>query len=101
LPHALAFELAATSDAVAASLAAGNSCRALTLARRLQARTIAAINAGRVPSGLQEDVSGSVNALVARVTCVPPPAPAPPAEKKHGHEKHKGHGHKKHGEGDD
>jgi len=85
---------------VAASLAAGNACRALTLARRLQARTIAAINAGRVPSGLQEDVSGSVNALVARVTCVPPPAPS--TEKKHGREKHKGHhGHNKHGKGDD
>ena len=90
--------LAAQSDGVAAALAAGDSCRALTLAQRLQQSTIAAINRGRVAAALQEQLSSAVNALVARVRCVAPPAPAPPP-KKHDHGKHKGH-EKKHGEGD-
>jgi hypothetical protein len=96
--HSLGTALAAESDGVAAALASGDSCRASTLARQLQQRTIAAINEGRVAAGLQEQLSSAVNALVARVRCVPPPAPAP-AEKEHGHGKHKDH-HKKH-EGDD
>jgi len=96
--RALASSLAAQSDAVAASLAAGDSCRALALAQQLQHRTIAAINGGRIALGLQEQLSAAVNELVARVHCVPP-APAEPQE--HGHEKHEPkHGHKKHGEGD-
>jgi hypothetical protein len=88
--HSLGSALAAQSDAVAAALASGDSCRASTLARQLQQRTIAAINEGRVAAGLQEQLSSAVNALVTRVQCVPPPAPA---EKGHG--KHKGD-HKKH-----
>jgi hypothetical protein len=97
LPRALAVRLAAASDAVASSLAAGDSCRALALAHRLQAQTIAAINAHRVPTGLQEQLSSSVNGLVARVTCVPPPRPAPRRRpqhedhKKREHHKRKGH----------
>jgi hypothetical protein len=91
LPRALASQLASTSDAVADSLAAGDSCRALTLAHRLQSQTIAAINSGRVPDALLEQLSGSVNALVARVRCVAPAVPAP-APKEHG----KGHEKKKH-----
>jgi hypothetical protein len=96
--HSLGTALAAESDGVAAALAAGDSCHASTLARQLQQRTIAAINEGRVAAGLQEQLSSAVNALVARVQCVPAPASAP-AEKEHGHRKHKDH-HKKH-EGDD
>jgi hypothetical protein len=94
--RSLASSLATQSDAVAAALAAQDSCRAFALAQNLQQRTIAAINQGRVAAGLQEQLSSAVNALVARVRCVPPPAP-PPDE--HGHGKHKGHG-KKH-KGDD
>ena len=97
----LASGLAAQSDSVASALAAGDSCRALTLAQRLQRSTIGAINQGRVPPGLQEQLSSAVNALVARVRCVPPPAAAPPPhEGKHDHGKHKGHEKKKH-RGDD
>jgi hypothetical protein len=94
--HSLGTALAAQSDAVAAALASGDSCRASTLARQLQQRTIAAINRGRVAAGLQEQLSSAVNALVTRVRCVPPPAPA---EKEHGHGKHKEQ-HKKHGKDD-
>lgn len=92
LPHAVASDLAATSDEVAAALAAGDSCRALTLAHGLQAQTIAAINAHRVPAGLQEQLSGAVNALAAGVRCVPSPSPTITE----GHDRGKGKGHEKH-----
>jgi len=98
LPHSLATTLAAQSDAVADALAAGNSCRALALAQRLQRQTVAAINNGRVSGRLQEQLSGAVNDLVVRVSCVPPAA-APQRQDKHGHDKPKHHG-KKHGKGD-
>jgi hypothetical protein len=92
LSHALGATLAAQSDAVASALAAGNSCSALILAKQLQHQTIAAINHGSVPAPLQEQLAGSVNELVARVQCVPTPAPAPPPEgDEQGHGKHKGH----------
>ena len=100
LPHAVATSLAARSDAVAAALAAGDACRALTLARRLQADTVADINARRVPPRLQEQLSGSVNDLVARVTCVSPT----PVIKEHGErrkQKHHGKHGKKHDKGDE
>jgi hypothetical protein len=87
LPRAVAQSLATRSDAVAAALAAGDSCRAATLAKELQQQTIAAINGGAVAPALQEQLSGAVNDLVARVVCVPPPAPP----EQHGHRKHKGH----------
>ena len=78
LQRAVARTLAARSDAVAAALEAGDSCRALTLARQLQRETIAAINGGRVTAAFQEELSSAVNDLTARVTCAPPAAPAAP-----------------------
>jgi len=87
LPRAAAQSLATRSDDVAAALAAGDSCRAAALARRLQQETIASINRGAVAPALQEPLSGAVNDIVARVVCVPPPTPP----KEHGHGKHKGH----------
>jgi sugar/nucleoside kinase (ribokinase family) len=99
LPRSLAAALAGQSDAVADALGAGDSCRALTLARQLQRETIAAINRGRVSGSLQEDLTGAVNDLAARVTCVPPPPPAPAqVEKGHGHRKHEKHGKKNEGD---
>ena len=86
LPRAVATPLAQRSDAIAAALAAGDSCRAATLVHELQQETIDAINAGRVPPALQEPLSGSVNDLVGRIACTPPP----PAGK-HDHGKHEGH----------
>jgi hypothetical protein len=88
LPRGLAQSLAASSDAVATALAAGDSCRAAELARRLQQKTIASINRRTVPAAFQEQLSGAVNDLVSRVVCVPPAAPPP---RKHEHGKHKGH----------
>jgi len=92
LPRPLATALAERSDAVADALAAGDSCRALTLARQLQRKTIAAINQRRVGGPFQENLAGAVNDLAARVTCVPPSPP--PAKKEHGHKKHEKHGNK-------
>ena len=96
--RSLASALATQSDAVAEALAAGNSCRALALAHELQRRTIAAINERRVSPGLQEQLSSAVNELVARVTCTPPPGPAP-KKQEHGPGKHKGHDKKHEGDG--
>ena len=97
LPQKVAAALATRADQVAAALDAGDSCRAATLAQQLQRDTIAAVNAHRIPSALQEQVSGSVNDLAGRVVCVQP-APPPP-EEEHGHGKHKGHD-KKHKDDD-
>ena len=93
LPAALAGQLASSSDAVAAKLDANDGCGALAEARRLQQRTIAAINAHRVPAVFQEDLLSATNQLVHGITCTPAP---PPPEEHHG----KGKGHGKHGEGD-
>lgn len=39
----------------------------------MQARTIGAVNDGRVPARYQEELVASVNELVASITCAPPP----------------------------
>lgn len=92
LPRPVAAALASRSDEVARVLAAGDSCRALSLARQLQGETIAAINGRRVPRAFQEQLGSTVADLVSRIQCVP-------VEYKHDHGKLKGK-HKKHGEGD-
>jgi hypothetical protein len=92
LPRALAASLAAQSDRVARALEGGDSCRAVSLARVLQAQTIAAINARRVPAAFQEPLTSSVTDLVSRIRCVPPPATEhePGRGKKKGHRKDEG-----------
>jgi hypothetical protein len=89
LPRALAHLLAAQTDQIAQALDSGDSCRAASLARVLQAQTIAAINARRVPAAFQEPLTSTVTDLVSRVRCVPPPADEEPGKgKKKGHHKH-------------
>jgi hypothetical protein len=56
LPTALAHRLAREADAVHTRKAA----------RRLQREVVAAINAGRVPAALQEDLSSRANAVAER-----------------------------------
>jgi hypothetical protein len=106
MPRALAQSFRAQADGVAAALAAGDGCLAQQRAVALQTSVIAAVNTRRLPPRFQETLVGSVNDLVSRITCVPPPAPpAPAAGHGHGHghghehEKHGGHG--KHGKKDD
>jgi hypothetical protein len=101
LPRALAQALRAQADGVAAALTAGDGCLAQQRAVGLQTSVIRAVNARRLPPRFQEPLVGSVNDLVSRITCVPPPAPTagPEHGRGHGHGRHGGHG--KHGEGDD
>ena len=81
--------LASRSDEVAQTLAAGDSCRALSLAQQLQQETVAAINAGRVPAAFQEQLGSTVGDLVSRIRCVP-------VVKSHDSGKHNGKHKKKH-----
>ena len=77
LPAPLAQDLAARSDAVADRLDAGDACAARTEAEALQAETIDAVNDRRVPRRYQEQLLGSVTALVESIECVEQPAPQP------------------------
>jgi hypothetical protein len=90
LPPLLAAQLAERSDQVAAALDAGDSCRALDEARRLQGDTIKSINQGRIPAAFQEHLVSAVGDLVGRIRCTPP------AEERHGKGKGKGKSKGKH-----
>jgi hypothetical protein len=97
-PRAVALPLARASDGVAAALAAGDNCRALTLAQSLRQQTGAAVAAARVPPRLRRPLQAAANDLARRIECTPPqPVETRPAEdrKEHGKGKHKGE--KKHG----
>jgi hypothetical protein len=95
LPRALADALASQSEQIAEALDARDSCRASSLARALQANTIAAINARRVAGPLQEPLASTVTDLASRIRCTPPPT-----GKGRGHGKEKGKGKRKHEGGD-
>jgi hypothetical protein len=82
LPGPVVEALSSRSDEVAQTLAAGNSCRALTLARQLQQETLAAINAGRIPGPFQEHLGSTVGDLVSRIECVPVDKPQGPVKHK-------------------
>jgi hypothetical protein len=73
IPGAVADDLAARSEAIADALDAGDICTAAVRADELQAATIAAINAGKVPEPFQEDLQARANELVNTVNCPPPP----------------------------
>jgi outer membrane murein-binding lipoprotein Lpp len=72
LPRAVATQLAARSDRVAAALDGGNGCGARVEAERLQRDTVKAINDRRVPGPFQEHLGAAVNDLVSRIQCTPP-----------------------------
>jgi hypothetical protein len=64
---------------------------------------IDAVQTRRLRPRFQETLVGAVNELATRITCVPPPAPAPPPTTPHeGHgDDHPEHGnHGKHGKHD-
>jgi len=75
LPAAVAASLAARSDEVAQALAAGDACRASSLAQQLQQETLASINAGHVPTSFQEHLASAASDLVSRIQCIPPAKP--------------------------
>ena len=66
--------------------------------RILQTRTIALVNAHRIPAALQESLLSGVNQLAAQTpVCVPrvtpvTTTPAAPSPHTHGKGKHRGHG---------
>ena len=74
LPRDVATQLAERSDRVAAALDGGDPCHAVVQARRLQRDTLRAINDRRVPRPFQEQLGATVNDLVSRIECTPPPA---------------------------
>lgn len=57
------------SERIGRLLEERHPCAARALAVRLQARTIDALNSGRIPAGLQEDLLGRVNLIVAFIPC--------------------------------
>lgn len=77
LPAALASRLAAGADLVAVATDAGDPCAAAEAATGLQRDAIAAVNAGKVPAELQEELLAGINRVASSVACVPPPAPPP------------------------
>ena len=74
LSNDLAEPLAARSEAVASEIEAGDACGARAEAEALQAGVIAAVNDGDVPQELQEELLGSVTALLDAIECEPPTA---------------------------
>jgi hypothetical protein len=78
LPRALAQDLAAQADQIAETLAAGDVCGAAGQADELKDAATAAVDAGRVPAAMRQELLGTVEVLVNEINC-PPPEP-PPAE---------------------
>ena len=52
-------------------LDAHHNCAALRIARRIQRRTIAAINAHRVPGVMQEPLASAVTRIATQIRCHP------------------------------
>jgi hypothetical protein len=76
LPRALAQDLAAQSEQIADTLAAGDVCGAAQQADELNAAAVAAADGGRVPAVMREELLSTVELLVNEINC---PAPEPPA----------------------
>jgi hypothetical protein len=89
LPRAVAAALAERSDEIAQALDANDTCRASSLAHTMQAQTIAAINARRVPAAFQEPLASAVTDLASRIQCVPAPVHPGNGRKERGKGKHK------------
>lgn len=69
LPRPLASAWRSEADAVAAALAAGDSCLARRRAVALQTSVIEAVNARRLAPSFQEPLVGAVNDLATRIRC--------------------------------
>jgi hypothetical protein len=78
LPRALAQDLAAQAEQIAATFAAGDVCGAAGQADELKDAATAAVDAGRVPAAMRQELLATVEVLVNEINC-PPPEP-PPAE---------------------
>ena len=100
VPRPLAQTWEGQASAIAAAASAGESCRALKLAKALHADVVASKN--KVPARLRPPLLTGVTALADRIRCTPPAPtgpkePAKPPHKEHDH--HKEHGQHGHGKG--
>ncbi len=75
LDRAVASELVARTDAIAAGLARGDDCGADADAERLRADVNRAIRDRRVPEELQDELVAAAKRLGSRIECTPPPPP--------------------------
>ena len=88
IPAAVASQLSADADAVAAT----TGCGAHDAAAKLQADAIAAIS--RVPSRYRESIMSAANEIAGRApACAPPKNEHPKPPEKHKPPKHHGHHH--------
>jgi len=91
LPASLGRSLTDRTAKITAELGSGDPASAHRDALALRAAVVAAIDAGRVPTSLQEPLLAGANRLLAAIE-LPPPAPA--KTKKHEHKgKHHGDEH--------
>jgi hypothetical protein len=79
LPAEVADDLAGQSDAVEATLAAGDDCAARDQAIALRQDVRRAVDEGQVPASLEAEMRRRANDLVGSIHCEPPPEPPPPA----------------------
>jgi hypothetical protein len=86
LPRAVANDLAAKSDQIAAALDSGDSCGAAQLADRLKEAVDAAVSAGQVPPAFQDELEQTATDLQNEVNC------EDKKEEDKGRGKKKGHG---------
>jgi hypothetical protein len=89
IPSAVARQLAADADAIAAS----TGCSMHDAAQKLLRDVIASVNDGRIPRRYQEPITSAANSLATRVpACVPRPRGDEGKHHKHGRGHDHGHG---------
>ena len=69
LPRAVANDLAAKSDQIAAALDSGDRCGAAELADRLKDAVDAAVSGGQVPTAFQDELEQTATDLQNEVNC--------------------------------
>ena len=106
VPRALASEWETRASAIAKAAAAGNDCKAQSLAASLRDDVVS--SQGRVPTRLRSALLSGVNSLADQTTCTrivtvqaPPGKPPGPKPKPPKHHEPPGHGkgHDNHGDG--
>ena len=97
LARALAQDLAARSDAVAASVVRGDRCTAAGRAASLAQAAHSAARAGRISPAFRARLLTAVDSLAASLPACPPPSPPSPQGQGNGHDHGKHNGEHKHG----
>jgi hypothetical protein len=72
IPAGVAGDLAERSDAIAATLEAGDVCGAAQQADELKAAVAEAVAAGRVPAAFRAELEATAEELVNEINCPPP-----------------------------